>query len=106
MMSTWIQPSQLVRSRDTRPVLHALVEALGDAEVPGLDLLDVEESAILELVARGLPGRLTWTGEAVELQFLDDPEESIIFHRAWMYLPYLDWLILQRPMPTADHTSS
>lgn len=102
----WISPSQLTRHRQNRPVWRALVAALDGEEVPGLDLEDVEEAAILELVARGAPGRLVWTGEAVEMQFLDDPDEAILFHRTWMFLPYLDWFILQRPMPTADHTSS
>jgi hypothetical protein len=102
----WISPSQIVRARDTRPVWRALIEALNGEEVPGLDLEEVEDSAILELVARGVPGRVVWTGTTLEMQFLDDPEDAVIFHRAWMYLPYLDWLILQRPMPTADHTSS
>lgn len=108
-VSSWVSPSALIRMRDRRPMLDAISDVLDGDEVPGLDLEECEDSAILEVVARDLPGRILWDGTTLGMQFLgadDEDEDFMLWDRTWLFLSYLDWVILHRPMPMADHTSS
>lgn len=108
-VSPWVSPSSLVRMRNQRPMLDALLDALDGDEVPGLDLEEAEDTAILEVVARDLPGRVLWDGTTLGMEFLggdNDDVDFMLWDRTWLFLSYLDWVVLHRPIPTADHTSS
>ena len=36
----------------------------------------------------------------------DGDSDFMLWDRTWLFLSYLDWVVLHRPIPTADQMSS
>lgn len=88
MLTAWVYPTASRRS-----VWVALVGVLGDEELPGLDLLDVEDAIREEVEARCAPAQVRYVpaSRTLSVWYPEDDEVCLYYHPTWIYLDPLNF---------------